>query len=64
MRTLGRGLMAVARAPDGVVEAIEDPEAFLYLGVQWHAEFDVDRATGMALLRALVDAAVSAGVSG
>ena len=64
VRTLGRGLTAVARAPDGVVEAVEDPEALLYLGVQWHAEFDVERATGMALLRALVDAAVSAGVSG
>ena len=40
-----------------MVEAIEDPDAPLYLGVQWHAEYDTERATGMALLRTLVDAA-------
>jgi putative glutamine amidotransferase len=54
---LGDGLLASAHAPDGVVEAIEDPNAALYLGVQWHAEYDTDRATGISLLRALVDAA-------
>ncbi|MBE2319071.1 gamma-glutamyl-gamma-aminobutyrate hydrolase family protein [Solirubrobacter sp. CPCC 204708] len=36
---LGRGLRAVAWAPDGTVEGIEDPGADrLVLGVQWHAE--------------------------
>jgi putative glutamine amidotransferase len=34
---LGRGLRAVAWAPDGTIEAIEDPDRFV-LGVQWHAE--------------------------
>ncbi len=34
---LGRGLRAVAWAPDGTIEAIEDAERFV-LGVQWHAE--------------------------
>lgn len=34
---LGRGLVASAHAPDGVIEAIEQPGAFV-LGVQWHPE--------------------------
>lgn len=55
---LGNGLVASAHAPDGVIEAIEDPDAPLYLGVQWHAEFDIERPTGIALLRTLVDAAL------
>jgi len=33
----GRGRVS-ARAPDGVVEAVEDPEARFALGVQWHPE--------------------------
>jgi putative glutamine amidotransferase len=35
---LGRGLRAVAWAPDGIVEGIEAPERDFVLGVQWHAE--------------------------
>lgn len=34
---LGRDLVVSARAPDGIVEAIEMPGAFV-LGVQWHPE--------------------------
>lgn len=34
---LGRGLRVSARAPDGVVEAIEGEDGFV-LGVQWHPE--------------------------
>ena len=36
---VGRGLVVSARALDGVVEAVEDPDRF-YLGVQWHPEDD------------------------
>jgi putative glutamine amidotransferase len=36
----GRGLVAVAYAPDGTLEAVEDPERDFYLGVLWHPEFD------------------------
>ena len=35
---LGPGLKASATAPDGVIEAIEDPAARFCLGVQWHPE--------------------------
>lgn len=35
---LGSGLVATAAAADGVVEAIEAPDAQFCLGVQWHPE--------------------------
>jgi len=38
IRVLGRGLVATAIAPDGVVEAVEVPGARFCVGVQWHPE--------------------------
>jgi putative glutamine amidotransferase len=35
---LGTGLCACAWAPDGAIEAIEDPERPFVVAVQWHAE--------------------------
>lgn len=55
VETLGRGLRAVAWAPDGVVEAIEG-EGFV-LGVQWHAETLIDQPRHLGLFEALVEAA-------
>ena len=37
-KDLGEGLIAAATAPDGVIEAIEDPNRRFCLGVQWHPE--------------------------
>ena len=37
-KDLGEGLIVSATAPDGVVEAIEDPNRRFCLGVQWHPE--------------------------
>jgi putative glutamine amidotransferase len=48
--SLGRGLHESARAPDGTVEAIEDPTRRFTLGVLWHPEAGED----MALFEALV----------
>jgi len=42
---VGRGLVISARAPDGIVEAIEDPSAPFVLGVQWHPELLQDQAS-------------------
>lgn len=38
VRALGRGLVATAWAPDGTVEAVEEPGERFVMGVQWHAE--------------------------
>jgi putative glutamine amidotransferase len=54
---LGRGVLAVAWSPDGVVEAIELPAREFCLGVQWHAESLIDRPEGTRLFEGLVDAA-------
>ena len=56
---IGDGLRAVARSPDGVVEAIEGTSAeHFVLGVQWHPERTVDDDEhSRALFAALVAAA-------
>ena len=48
--SLGRGLHESARAPDGTVEALEDPKRRFTLGVLWHPEAGED----LALFEALV----------
>jgi len=35
---LGRGLIVTAISPDGIVEAVEDPEKHFLVAVQWHPE--------------------------
>ena len=53
---LGDGLRVSARAPDGTVEAIEDPSRRFLIGVQWHAETLVHREAEAELFRRFVDA--------
>ena len=44
VETLGRELVATAWAPDGIVEAVEDPRGDRFVvGVQWHPELGWDR---------------------
>ena len=50
---LGDGLVVSARADDGTVEAVEDPERRFAVGVLWHPEAGED----MALFAALVEEA-------
>jgi putative glutamine amidotransferase len=47
---LGSGLREAARAPDGTIEALEDPTRRFTLGVLWHPEEGED----LALFEALV----------
>ena len=61
LKALGRGLTAVAWAPDGIVEGAElaDAERFV-VGVQWHPEDLVDHdPAARNLFAALVRAAAS-----
>jgi putative glutamine amidotransferase len=57
---LGIGLVVTARAPDGVVEAIELPPARFVVGVQWHPERMLDRPEQRALFDAFVTACATA----
>jgi putative glutamine amidotransferase len=50
------GVVVSARAPDGVIEAIEAPGHRFALGVQWHPEYAVSPADPL-IVRAFVDAA-------
>jgi putative glutamine amidotransferase len=38
VKDVAKGFVVSATAPDGVIEAIEDPKARFCLGVQWHPE--------------------------
>jgi len=49
-------MRVVARAPDGLIEAVDDPARHFCLGVQWHPERTNDRAAGAAIFEALVAA--------
>ena len=51
------GLSIVARAADGVIEAVRDAGRPFYLGVQWHPERTRDERLGAGLFRELVGAA-------
>jgi putative glutamine amidotransferase len=54
---IGRGLRPVSWADDGVVEAVELPEARFCLGVQWHPECLGRDDPSYALFRSFVDEA-------
>lgn len=55
--SLGKGLVASATAPDGVIEAIEDPSRRFCLGVQWHPENFYRTGEFRALFEGLITAA-------
>jgi putative glutamine amidotransferase len=59
---LGRRMRVAARAPDGVVEAIEstDPNWFC-VGVQWHPEDETASALDMQIFECFVQAAARSG---
>jgi putative glutamine amidotransferase len=53
---LGEGLTVSATAPDGVIEAIEDPSRRFCVGVQWHPENFYRTGEFRALFEGLVEA--------
>jgi putative glutamine amidotransferase len=57
VQKLGKGLIVSATAPDGVVEAVEDPSKRFCLGVQWHPENFYRTGEFRALFEAFVAAA-------
>lgn len=59
--TVAPGFVVSATAPDGVIEAIERPDAPFCIGVQWHPENFVGSGRFSALFDGLVRAARKAG---
>lgn len=53
---LGPPLAASARAPDGVIEAVESPDARFAIGVQWHPELMGGETSSARLFHAFVSA--------
>jgi putative glutamine amidotransferase len=53
---LGEGLVVSATAPDGTIEAVEDPSRRFLIGVQWHAETLTHRPYEAALFERFVEA--------
>jgi len=53
---IGHGLVATAFAPDGLVEAVEDPTLPFWVAVQWHPE-NLNGSPHEGLFKALVEAA-------
>lgn len=60
LKTIGRGLVGTAVAPDGLIEAVElDDDAFV-VGVQWHPEvFELTDPHTRHLFKEFVDAAAA-----
>lgn len=56
MSDAGR-LEIVARAPDGIIEAVQDPERPFRIGVQWHPERTDEETLGALLFEQLARAA-------
>jgi len=57
IKKVGEGLNVTAKAPDGIVEGLEDPRHPFYLGVQWHPEDMPGESSASALFGAFVEAA-------
>jgi len=57
VKDVARGFRVSATAPDGVIEAIEDPAAVFCLGVQWHPENFFRTGEFRSLFEGFVEAA-------
>jgi putative glutamine amidotransferase len=56
-RSVGNGLVVSARAPDGVIEALEGSGERFLVGVEWHPDLMPERPEQRRLFTALVEAA-------
>jgi putative glutamine amidotransferase len=54
---VGDHLAVSGRDLDGIVQAIEDPQAHFIVGVQWHPEFLIYNRRQRGLFKALIEAA-------
>ncbi len=61
VKDVGPGIVVNARAPDGVIEGIEDPSRPFCIGVEWHPEFLIDAGDGRLLAAFIAASAARAG---
>ncbi len=61
VKNVAPGFKVSATAPDGVIEAIEDPEARFCLGVQWHPENFFRTGEFRPLFEGFLEAAIAGG---
>src|SRR5207244_5734724 len=54
VKEIGKGLRVIATAPDGVIEAFEDPTLPLFAAVQWHPERLIEEPEHLAPFKLLV----------
>jgi len=59
VKDLGEGLKVTAKAPDGVIEALEMPGRHFVLSVQWHPEWLPDSEPNRRIFKAFVEASGS-----
>ena len=57
VKNVGSGLNVTAKAPDGIIEGLEDPKHPFYVGVQWHPEDMPGESSATAIFAAFVEAA-------
>ncbi len=57
LNAIGKGLVVTATAPDGTVEAVEDPSKRFCVGVQWHPENFYRTGEFRPLFEGLIEAA-------
>lgn len=55
---IGKGLKIIATAPDGVVEAFEDPTFPMFVAVQWHPERLIEEPEHLAPFKLLVSKSI------
>jgi len=60
VKTIGKGLRVIATAPDGVIEAFEDPTLPLFAAVQWHPERLIEEPEHLAPFKLLVQKSAEA----
>lgn len=61
IKDVGKGLVASAVSPDGIVEAVEYPGGPFVLGVQWHPERMQGDASAERLFKAFISASINKG---
>jgi putative glutamine amidotransferase len=63
LKGIGDGLVVAATAPDGVVEAVEDPGRRFHVGVQWHPENFYRTGEFRAIFEAFIAATRKSGLA-